>query len=122
MMDTRYLQRHLGSCLVECLAEVAEKRPLDPIEYISNWLYKYIENVEYKKQMAAESVKLTEEQEEYAKQAKIEEIKKAEAETIRLEEESMKEAEMAKQKRSEDLANLPGAPPANLTTVDEEEN
>ena len=43
-MDTEYLRTHLGVCLTDCLAEVSEKRPHDPIEFVSQWLYKYIEN------------------------------------------------------------------------------
>ncbi|WAQ95664.1 DYDC2-like protein [Mya arenaria] len=40
-MDTAYLKQTLGDSLSRCLSEVSEKRPRDPIEYISQWLYKY---------------------------------------------------------------------------------
>ena len=43
-MDTAYLKKTLGDSLTQCLSEVAEKRPRDPIEYIAQWMYKFIEN------------------------------------------------------------------------------
>ena len=47
VMDSEYLQTHLGGCLTECLTEVSEKRPLDPIEYMAQWLYKHIQNTQH---------------------------------------------------------------------------
>lgn len=43
-VELEYIQSHLGEILTRCLAEVCEKRPHDPIEYIAQWIYKNREN------------------------------------------------------------------------------
>ena len=50
-MDTAYLKREIGTALRMCLSEVAEKRPFDPIDFISQWLYKFKTNKLYKEQV-----------------------------------------------------------------------
>ena len=44
-MDTAYLKEHVGRALTLGLTEIAQKKPVDPIEYLSKWLRKHVENL-----------------------------------------------------------------------------
>ncbi|XP_037660888.1 DPY30 domain-containing protein 1 isoform X3 [Choloepus didactylus] len=57
-MESLYLQKYLGKCLTQGLAEMARIRPVDPIEYLALWIYKYKENVAMEQQKQKEMAAL----------------------------------------------------------------
>lgn len=50
-MDSEYLKRHVGAALSLGLSEVCQKKPADPIDYLANWLRKFVQNEENKRQV-----------------------------------------------------------------------
>ncbi|KAB0402899.1 hypothetical protein E2I00_006093, partial [Balaenoptera physalus] len=62
-MESAYLQKNLGTCLTQGLAEVARMRPVDPIEYLALWIYKHKNNVTVEQQRQEEMAQLEHERE-----------------------------------------------------------
>lgn len=53
-MDSEYLIKHVGLALSLGLTDICQKKPNDPIEYLSEWLLKYIDNTKHQKLMEEE--------------------------------------------------------------------
>ncbi|KAK7110035.1 serine/threonine-protein phosphatase 6 regulatory ankyrin repeat subunit B-like [Littorina saxatilis] len=104
-IDGKYVAQHLGTALTQALAEIVEKKPWDPIEYLGQWLYKYRHTLDE----AAQRKKLLEDirsEEEVANGEEVIKLKRKEEEMrIQEEEERKRQEEEAarKKKEQEDL-------------------
>lgn len=125
-LDGKYVAEHLGTALTLALAELAERRPKDPIEYLSMWLYKYKENMDHnmkqenliKELQLAEEMKIQEAEKKERIKAEQKQLEEEERQRkIRMEEEKKKKEQEELQRKAKEAA-LAQRP--NLETVTEE--
>lgn len=70
-MDSEYLKRHVGAALSLGLSEVCQKKPADPIDYLANWLRKFVQNEENKRQLEKEEEQLRKERMKAAEEERV---------------------------------------------------
>uniref|UniRef100_H2YRI7 RIIa domain-containing protein n=1 Tax=Ciona savignyi TaxID=51511 RepID=H2YRI7_CIOSA len=123
-MDSEYLKTHLGLCLSDALAEVAEKRPLDPIEYIAQFLLKFKENEAFNKKLMQDQRTMSEELQQADDEETVRGQLSTEAKLIKQREEEAIKARRIEDTTPEptlkDLSNKPGAPSLTAVVEDEE--
>lgn len=100
-IDGRYVAENLGNALTLALAEIAECRPKDPVEYLAHWLYKYQQNTDYNNKQKALLAKIREEEKAKEVEIEVKERRKMELARLREEEERKRKAEEEEKKRKE---------------------
>ncbi|XP_020833014.2 DPY30 domain-containing protein 2 [Phascolarctos cinereus] len=77
-LESEYLKKCLGTCLVQGLAKLLQHRPSDPIEYLAIWIYEYRRQMYASHQRMLEKLQLSEERMENLLELEIAQKLKAE--------------------------------------------
>jgi len=114
--DAAYLMQQVGPCLTKALAEIVEKQPRDPIEYLAHYLKSHVDTISHIEKMSRLNGAIAEEETELdsekkasdecrQEQSELLEQERLELEALRLaEEEALRAEEEAR--RAEEAARI----------------
>jgi hypothetical protein len=105
-IEGQYVAHTVGPALAKGLAEIVEKRPADPVEYLAHFLRKYVQNVDMENQdrLNAELVAKCRIEKEIEEKRK-EEMRR-EVEAMREQEEKLKREKEAAERRKKEMEEL----------------
>lgn len=105
-LEAQYVAQTVGPAISQGLAEIIQKRPADPVEYLANFLYKFSENKNQQqkdKDMEQLIKKLRKEKE--MEEKRHEEMKK-EIVAIKIKEDELRKEKEAEERRKKELEEL----------------
>ena len=49
--EAQYVASTVGPVLTKAMAEIVLKKPMDPVEYLANYLYKHVDNMKRREEV-----------------------------------------------------------------------